>query len=306
MSKARPVLPDKTYMFTRRCTQQQFLMRPDPETNNAFIYCLAVAANRHGIEIIGTMAMSNHHHTEGRDPNAEYPAFLECFHKLFAKCQNALQGRWENFWSSEQTNVVSLEEPQDELDKLVYLLTNPVQHHLVEKAIDWPGASALQALLQGKPLTAHRPKHFFRDDGSMPEQVTLMLHRPRGYEHLNQAEFAQLVMQRIKVVEDKACAERIATGRSVLGVKGLLRQSRTVTPEAPAQRRELSPRVAAKNKWRRIEALARNKAFAEAYAAARKAFAQGLEVLFPDGTYWLRRFASVSCVADAVCAWSPG
>jgi len=31
-------------MITRRCTQRQFLMRPDPVTNNAFIYCLAVAA----------------------------------------------------------------------------------------------------------------------------------------------------------------------------------------------------------------------------------------------------------------------
>jgi hypothetical protein len=306
MSKARPVLPEKTYMFTRRCTQKQFLMRPDEETNNAFIYCLAVAANRHGIEIVGTMAMSNHHHTEGRDPRAEYPAFLETFHKLFAKCQNALQGRWENFWSSEQTSVVSLEEPQDELDKLVYLLTNPVQHHLVEKAIDWPGASALQALLQGKPLTARRPKHFFRDDGSMPENVTLVLHRPKGYEHLSQAEFAQLLMERIEAVEVQARGERIATGRSVLGIKGVLRQPRNATPENPEPRRQINPRVAARSKWRRIEALARNKAFAEAYTAARKAFAQGLEVLFPDGTYWLRRFASVSCVGDVWCGLQPG
>jgi hypothetical protein len=306
MSKARPVLPEMTYMFTRRCTQQQFLMRPDAETNNAFIYCLAVAANRHRIEIIGTIAMSNHHHTEGRDPCAEYPAFLEYFHKLFAKCQNVLQGRWENFWSSEQTSVVGLEEPRDELDKLVHLLTNPVQHHLVEQAIDWPDVSALQALLQGKPLTAHRPKHFFRDDGTMPEKVTLILHRPKGFEDLSQAEFARVLMERVKVVEDKARAQRIATGRRVLGVKGVRGQPRTAIPETPEPRRELSPRVAAKNKWRRIEALARNKVFAEAYTAARKAFAQGSEVLFPDGTYWLRRFASVSCVADALCALRPG
>lgn len=306
MSKARPVLPETTYLFTRRCTQQQFLMRPDAETNNAFIYCLAIAANRHGIEIIGTVAMSNHHHTEGRDPGAEYPAFLEYSHKLFAKCQNVLLGRWENFWSSEQTSAVSLEEPRDELDKLVYLLTNPVQHHLVEKAIDWPGVSALQALLQGKPLTARRPKRFFRDDGAMPDEVTLTLHRPKGFEHLSRTEFAELLMQRIKAVEDKARAERIATGRRVLGVKGVLRQPRSAAPETPEPRRELNPRVAAKNKWRRIEALARNRIFTEAYSAARKAFVQGLDVLFPDGTYWLKRFASVSCVADAICAVPSG
>jgi hypothetical protein len=140
----------------------------------------------------------------------------------------------------------------------------------------------------------------------MPDEVTLTLHRPKGFEHLSRTEFAELLMHRIRAVEDKARAERIATGRRVLGVKAVLRQPRSATPETPAPRRELNPRVAAKNKWRRIEALARNKVFAKAYEAARKAFAQGLEVLFPDGTYWLKRFASVSCMADVLCAAPPG
>jgi len=99
-------------MITRRCTQRQFLMRPDRETNNAFIYCLAVAAAKFGIRVLFTAAMSNHHHTGIYDPDGCYPAFIEHFHKLFAKCQNALRGRWENFWSSEQTSVVRLVDPQ--------------------------------------------------------------------------------------------------------------------------------------------------------------------------------------------------
>jgi len=75
-------------MITRRCTQRQFLMQPDRETNNAFIYCLAVAAERHRIRVLFTAAMSNHHHTGIEDPEGNYPAFIEHFHKLFAKCQN--------------------------------------------------------------------------------------------------------------------------------------------------------------------------------------------------------------------------
>ena len=50
-------------IIARRCTQRQFLLRPDRETNNAFIYCLAVAAQRYGIRVIFTAAMSNHHYT---------------------------------------------------------------------------------------------------------------------------------------------------------------------------------------------------------------------------------------------------
>ncbi|MBE7451272.1 MAG: hypothetical protein HS111_20975 [Kofleriaceae bacterium] len=57
--------------------------------------------------------------------------------------------------------------------------------------------------------------------------------------------------------------------------------------------RALSPRVAARNLWLRIEALRRNRAFLDAYRAARALWLAGLDVVFPDGTYWLHCFAGV-------------
>ncbi|HTM45340.1 MAG TPA: hypothetical protein VL137_10320 [Polyangiaceae bacterium] len=292
MTLPREVLPGRVYLFTRRCTQRQFLMRPDPETNNAFIYCLAVAANRFGMKVMFTMPESNHHHTGALDSEGKHPEFLELFHKLFAKCQNSLRGRWENFWAAEQPSVVRLRSPSDVLDKMVYALSNPVKDHLVDKATDWPGASSLKATLNGTQLTAHRPKHFFRENGSMPEQVTLKLYRPPGYEHLTQEQFAALIIERIAKVERRAREKR--RGGRVLGVKAVLRQCPTDTPQTRAQRRQTNPRVAAKNKWQRIEALRRNKVFQLAYAKAREAFSWGWgNVMFPEGTYWLRRFAGV-------------
>ncbi len=58
----RPVLPRQFYLITRRCTQRQFLLRPDPATNNAFLYCLIDAAIRSQIDIVLPCAMSNHYH----------------------------------------------------------------------------------------------------------------------------------------------------------------------------------------------------------------------------------------------------
>ena len=66
-------------------------------------------------------------------------------------------------------------------------------------------------------------------------------------------------------------------------------------PHAP--RRTLSPRVAAFSKWHRIEALQRNQAFVATYRAARCDWLAGLPVVFPAGTYWLRRFAGVPVAA---------
>ena len=58
-------------------------------------------------------------------------------------------------------------------------LTNPVG--LVDKAGEWPGATALPAILTAKPIVAARPEHFFRDDdngGEMPRTVEVTFSPP--------------------------------------------------------------------------------------------------------------------------------
>jgi hypothetical protein len=119
MSLPRPVYPGTTSMVTRRCTQRQYLLRPDRETNNAVIYCLAVAAQRCNIDVILFTQMSNHIHHALYDRLGNAPAFYEHFHKLLAKCMNALRGRWENFFASEQVCVVRMDTREELIRRLV-------------------------------------------------------------------------------------------------------------------------------------------------------------------------------------------
>src|SRR5262245_24597689 len=176
--RAREVLPGRFYLITRRCTQRQLLLRPDDATNNAVLYCLAHAAQRCEVDVLLPCAMSNHYHVVIYDRAGRYPELIEHFHKLLARSQNALRGRWENFWSSEQTCVVRLADRQAVLDKLVYTAANPVLDHLVERAHHWPGINGLSALLQGRRLRATRPWHFFRPDGPMPDELEMTLTIP--------------------------------------------------------------------------------------------------------------------------------
>lgn len=288
----REVLPGRTYMITRRCSQRQFLMRPDRETNNAFIYCLAYAAKCHEITVLFTMATSNHHHTGIIDVHGNYPAFIEQFHKLFAKCQNALRGRRENFWSSEQTSVVYLVDRDDVINKLVYAVTNPVKDQLVEKARHWPGVTSLN----GRPLSARRPRHFFRDDGKMPEALTLTFSRPPGWQPSEAAALDTLIADNVALVETAAADERRRTGKKVLGRRAILEQDWRGCPDTPKPRKGVNPRIAARSRWSRVEALQRNRAFRDAYITARAAYLRGERgVVFPAGTYWLSRFAKVTC-----------
>jgi putative transposase len=291
MSLPREVLPERTYMVTRRCTQRQFLMRPDWETNNAFVYCLAVAAERTGVEVLFTIATSNHHHTGIYDPAGTYPEFLEYFHKLFAKCQNALRGRRENFWSSEQTSVVPLTDADAILTRFIYALTNPVKDHLVERAHEWPGVTSLDQ----KRLSATRPRHFFREDGDMPRNVTLELTRPPGLSHLSDEDLSTFVDENIRRVEQAAAEHRRRTGRLVLGREAILRQDWRASPADVDQSPATSP-LERRTSWSRIERVLRGRAFRDAYARARQGVLSGArDVVFPAGTYWLRRFAKVPC-----------
>lgn len=98
-------------MVTRRCTQRQYLLRPDDVTNQTFWYCLAEAAQRFRIEIILPCAMSNHHHTDLYDRHGTINEFTEHFHKMLAKAMNAHRGRWENLWASEAPSIVRLGDP---------------------------------------------------------------------------------------------------------------------------------------------------------------------------------------------------
>jgi REP element-mobilizing transposase RayT len=278
-------------MVTRRCTQRQFLLRPDDETNNAFRYCLALAAQRHDVDVLLTCAMSNHHHTVIFDRHGTLPAFTEHFHKLLAKCQNALRGRWENFWASEQVCVVHLVDVADVMHKLVYVATNPVKDRLVDKVHLWPGVNGLNALLAGRALHATRPRHFFRPAGPMPATVALNLALPSELGDTSQL-LAEL-RQRVSDAEAAAALERMRTGARVLGRRMILRQSWRDCPASTAPRRNLRPTFAARCHWARIEAVRRNREFLAAYRDARACWIAGNTIPFPAGTYWLRRFAQV-------------
>jgi REP element-mobilizing transposase RayT len=288
----RQVLPRQFYLITRRCTQRQFLLRPDGATNHAFLYCLIDAAVRCDVELLLPCAMSNHYHVVIHDRAGRYPEFIEHFHKLLARSQNALRGRWENFWASEQTCVVKLVGREAVLDKLVYTATNPVLDHLVERVHHWPGVNGFSALVTGRPLRATRPLHFFRPDGSMPDAVELALTIPPELGTAG-AVISEL-RDRVHAVEIERAAERLRTGGRVHGRRRVLAQSWRDRPASDEPRRNLRPGVATPSKWARIEALLRNRALVAEYADARARWQQGAAGVFPLGTYWLQRFASVS------------
>jgi hypothetical protein len=281
-------------MVTRSCTQHQFLLRPDPETNNAFIYCLAIAAERYGVTVLDFIQMSNHLHDVVYDRYGNLPEFTRHFHSLLAKCINCIRGRSEGVFSTDQVNVVVLEDSEAIVDKLCYVATNAVKDHLVETADKWPGACGHRALVERRILRATRPKQFFSATSSMPATITLELTIPS---ELGDAQaILHEVVRRVAQRERDAAQERAASGRKVLGRNAVLRQSWRESPVSRLPRRGLRPTFAGRL-WARVEAAQRNYQFVASYRLARAAFLAGSPIRFPAGTYWMHRY--VGAVVDS-------
>jgi hypothetical protein len=292
MSLPRPVVPGRFYLITRRCTQRLYLLRPDDETNNAFTYCLGVAALRFGIDVLLPCAMSNHHHTVIYDRLGTYPQFIEHFHKLLARCLNALRGRRENFWASQQTSVVELVGAEDVIAKLVYVAINPVKAHLVERAAHWPGVHGLDALVTGRPLRAKRPT-YFRRGGRMPAEVTLPLAIPPEL-GLDPKQVLRIVEAEVSSKEAQLALIRKRTRRRVVGRRNVLRTAWDARPSTDSISGGLNPTFAARDPIERAAVLARKREFIQAYDAARAHLPTKEPRPFPFGTYWLKRFVGVT------------
>ena len=295
VSLPAPVFPNSVYMITRRCTQRKFLLKPSKKRDAAWLYILAYAAKKARVRLLWSMVESNHHHTGVHDPEGNISAFCRELHRLVAKHHHAAFGRFEYFWAPGPPGRLRLEGAEDILDKLVYSISNPVKDHLVTKARQWPGVNTTPEWLC-TTRTVQRPRDYFRKEGALPEELELTFHKPPGFEHMSVEDFRALVQKRVEEVEAEAAVKRLQTGQRVLGRRIILRQQHEESPSSYAKHFKLNPRVGAKSKWRRIEALQRVKGFVKAYREALKRWRAGdHSVEFPYGTNMMRLVHGVRC-----------
>jgi putative transposase len=289
MTAPRQILPGRTYLVTRRCLLRHYFLRPDAVVNQVFAYVLALAAQRYGVQIHAYCVLSNHYHLVLTDPHARLPAFQQFLGAFVARAINAHLGRWEYFWSPDTYSAVVLGSPDDVLAKAAYALANPVAAGLVPAGHLWPGLWSAPASI-GTSIRLKRPDHFFSKDGDLPEYVDLDLEVPAGFSSTK--DFRDQLQAELSRQEQAARDENSA----FLGVARVQAQSPFGRPGPGEPRRQLSPRVAARDKWRRIELLQQLGSFLADYWDALQVWREGkVEPVFPAGTYLMRVAHGVAC-----------
>jgi putative transposase len=296
MTAPRQILAGTTYLLTRRCAQRQFLLRPAKATSAIFLYVLALAARRFGVRVHAFCVLSNHFHLIVTDLDARLPAFSQYLDALVARALNAFLGRWESFWAPASYSAVALTSPSDIVDKAAYVLANPVAAGLVRRGREWPGLWSAPGQIGAAPITARRPGTFFRPDSYLPEAVDLQFTVPDGFESAD--DFRSRLCEALASLEDEALRRLAADGRKVVGAERVLAEGTAARSRPGEPRRQMKPRVAARDKWKRIEALSRLVRFLDDYRAAWAAWRAGRrDVVFPLGTYLLSVMHGVPCAA---------
>jgi len=288
MTLPRRILAGETSFITRRCTRRLFLLRPSPEVENLFLYCLAYAAKRTGVVIHAISVLSNHYHIVLTDVYGVLPFFMADLNRMVAKALNCHYGIWENFWAPGSYDRKVCVSTEDALDRTVYTMGNPTSHGLVEKVDQWPGLSTVPEDLDGRVLRATRPEFFFDPEGNMPDEITLTLEPLPGCEDWDRQELIAYLRERVEARE--AAAYEKYDGR-FLGVEQILATNPTDGPQTREPRRNPSMRIAAKYAHQRVAAIYELKEFEREHAEAREQWCAGdHHAEFPAGTWWMKHF----------------
>ncbi len=263
--------PGTWYLVTSRCHQARFLLRPDAEINYAVVAWLFRAQQIWpGVLICAVCVMSNHLHLVVRDTQGELARWAGYFLGNLARATNRIRKRQGSVFSRRYSAEPILDQ-EALLDRLVYVVTNPVHASLCKRATDWPGV-ILWARTDAVERHSIPPPPRGRGGVGIQNAAHLVIHPVQSAEAL-------AVATAVEQVEESLRNERRLTMKRVIGRAAILRQNWKDRPSEPKR----SPRPPCHAADRALV-----RAFREAYSQFVVAFREAstrLRAGLPDVTF---------------------
>ena len=238
--------PGQHYLVTTRCHQARFFLRPDREFNDALLEWLARAQQHFPLlRMLAVCVLSNHLHLVVRDEDGELAAWASYFLGHLARAVNRIRGRsgccFERRYSAEP-----ILDDEALLDRLVYVVTNPVKAGLCKRVQDWPGVVLFAPDGEAREIPVswvdRNPRRFARirarlrgesppKDDAFRVQGSLVID-PLPSTDASRCD-AEAVGAAIEARERELGEERRRAGRKTLGRKRVLSQSWRSAPRQP-------------------------------------------------------------------------
>ena len=256
MSRAAPILKRSSYMFTRRTTRRFFILRPDKtkKSQDLFLYCLAVAAQRYGVEVHAVCVMSNHFHVVLSDPWGLLPSFKQMIVHQLANATKVLRGWPEEVFNKSNRTHVELGGTTGLVHEIAYTIANPVDCGAVRTPENWPGVITLVKDIGRRVIKVRRPDYYFDPkaldkDGNIkwPEEIELRILMPKALldKHEGDLEAAQDEIQTELDKQLRAARKKHRENGTFIGnASRVMRQKLTRRGSAWETYGALNPRIA--------------------------------------------------------------
>jgi REP element-mobilizing transposase RayT len=290
--------PNTDYLVTSRCHQARLLLRPEPAVNQVVLEWLTRAQRAYpGVRLFGLCVMSNHLHLLVRDTQGELAAWASYLLGNLARSINAIRGRsgvvFERRYSAEPVL-----DPAALLDRLAYVVTNPVQAGLCTRSRHWPGLVLWTRW--GKPVwrevswvgrqAYRRARYRARQRGQAPPSSEgfrvrgrLVLH-PLPTEVGSTSQGACEMAEAIAARERELAAERRRSGKPAMTPQQVLAQDWHAAPRHP--KRSPRPPCHTTERGLRQDFVQGFREFVDAFREASAQWRSGLRsVPFPPWSY---------------------
>lgn len=235
MRPIRDTDPHKVHLLTCRTRLSELLFVPNNKLNNCLGGIIAKYAVVYNIELYSVVVLSNHYHMLLRGDKISL--FAENINREIAKRTNNLINRKGSLWGRRYDDQVTIE-PIDELEGLLYILTNPVKHGLVTHSKHWPGLSTYNQVLGARPQSFtflnytefNKAKRRARVTGEVihrsdfETKYELKITAIRLYQELSEKERIRILNDLIEKRIRKLCDERRKQGKGFLGRKAIITQ----------------------------------------------------------------------------------
>jgi len=240
--------------------------------------------------------MSTHEHLIVTDTEGRLPQFLQEFHRLVALGVKALRNWQGAVWDQRKTSVVRLCTDNAVLEKIAYVIANPVMAGLVRRARDWPGVNTSPEDVGTARWKASRPPYFFSAaNESWPEEVELELTVPPSV-HIEGPELRSAIAREVHQLVSSAPvvpgSDTQSDDLSALRNSSPYARATSIEP-APTLNPAVAVGRAAGDALR--QAIIALREFRLAYRIALDQWRLGVrETLFPAGTWLMQRLHGVN------------
>lgn len=218
---------------TSRAIHSRYLLRPSPLLREITLGILGRAQRLHSVTLHGFVFLSTHYHLLLTVDDAQQLArFVGYLNSNLAREVGRLHQWPERIWGRRYEAIVVSDEEEAQVGRLHYLLQQGCKEGLVGDPCEWPGATSVPAMLDGRQLTGtwfDRTAEWRANRGhgtsqTFPQQERVLLSPLPAWASVPEVDYRRRVRSLVDAIRTDSAARVRATRRPPLGVDGVLRQ----------------------------------------------------------------------------------